>query len=232
MKNRILTTLASIFLLTGCITVPPKTSEVRSSISEHHSLASTSRSDTFTVLPWRKELEDSLEYQTYANQAIQSLRSKGFNVVSAGNQAKYAIFLDYGIDTGRSEVVSYSIPQFGVTGYAGSRTTGTISSFGGISNINAQTNNTNPILGVTGYRQRTQTNHIFRRFINMDIVELNAGTPKPRKVYEGRLISEGACGNISSVMPELISSLFSRFPGESGRVRSETVLVTNTNSDC
>ena len=40
----------------------------------------------------------------------EGMRAKGFNVVAAGSPAKFAVFLDYGIDSGRTEVSSPVTP--------------------------------------------------------------------------------------------------------------------------
>lgn len=207
-------------VLSGCATGPMP---VQSNITEFHLLGAPVSQDTYAVLPWRKELEGTLEFQAYAKQVSEGLRARGFSVVPPGSPAKYAVFLDYGIDSGRTEVSSYSIPQWGVTGYSSATTTGTINSFGGTSYLNARTTAT-PTYGVTGYTQGTTATRVFRRFVNMDILELEPGSSQPKKVYEGRLISEGICGTLPSVMPSLISALFARFPGESGKVRTETIV--------
>lgn len=218
MRTRMLLIAAVGAVLAGCATGPTR---VQSRITEFHKMAAPTAGDTYAVLPWREELKGSLEFQTYAGQVAEGLRAKGFNVVPDGSSAKFAVFLDYGIDTGRTEISSYSIPQWGVTGYSGSRTTGTVSSYGNTSFVNAQTTAT-PTYGVTGYTSGTTSTRVFNRFVNLDIVEIASGSAQPRKVYEGRLRSEGSCGTLPNVMPALLAGLLARFPGESGKGRSET----------
>lgn len=220
MNVRLLGIALAAAVLSGCATGPRT---VRSSITEFHSLGTPSAQASFAILPWGKELGESLEFQAYAKQAADVLRARGYNVVPQGSPAQYLVFLAYGIDSGRTEVSSYSIPQWGVTGYSGATTSGTINSVGRTTYLNAQTTAT-PTYGVTGYTQGTASTRIFRRFVNMDVVELEAGNPQPKKVYEGRLTSEGNCGNLAFVMPALISAMFARFPGESGKVRTENIV--------
>lgn len=215
---------AVVALLSGCASVLP----VRSNITEFHTLAAPTPDDTYAVLPWRKELEGSLEFKTYADMVANGLRARGYNVVASGAPAKFAVFLDYGIDSGRTETSSYSIPQYGITGYSGATTTGTVSTYGNTSFVNAQTIAT-PRYGVTGYQQGTTSSQVYRRFVNMDIVELTPAGTAPKKVYEGKLRSEGSCGAMAGVMPALIKSMLARFPGESGKPRQET---TPLGTDC
>lgn len=219
MHIRLQLAIAAAVVLSGCASMSPG---VQSNITEFHRLAPPTAQDTYSVLPWRKELDGSLEFQTYATQLAEGMRAKGFNVVAAGSPAKYAVFLDYGIDSGRTEVSSYSIPQWGVTGYSGATTTGTVSSFGGTSYLNARTTAT-PTYGVTGYTQGTTSERVYRRFVNVDIVEVAADAAAPKKVYEGKLRSEGSCGALPVVMPVLLTALLVKFPGESGKARTESI---------
>lgn len=211
-----LTVFASLAMV-GCAAIQP---QVRSDIVEFHNMRQATPTDTYVVLPWRKELGGSLEYQTYYQQVANGLRAKGYNVVEQGSPAKFAVFVDYGIDSGRTETSTYSVPQFGVTGYSGSTTTGSVNTFGGTSFINATTTRT-PIYGVTGYQQGVTSTQVFTRFVNIDIVELGASGAEPKKVYEGRLRSEGTCKLLPAVMPTLITSMLANFPGESGKPRRE-----------
>lgn len=217
MDFRVTFVLLPVIAVAGCASVPP---QIRSEIVEFHSMRLPAPTDTFTVLPWRKELSDSLEFQTYYEQVANGMRARGYNVVQRGNPAKFVVFLDYGIDSGRTETSTYSIPQYGVTGYSGSTTRGTVNTYGGTSYFNATTTQT-PVYGVTGYQQGVSSTQVFTRFVNMDIVELNSSGQESKKVYEGRLRSEGGCRLLPVVMPSLIGSLLTNFPGESGKSRRE-----------
>lgn len=220
MRLRCWLALAAALALTGCASVPPR---VIANITEFHQMPPPSADTTLSVLPWREDLKGSLEFQAYARQIADGLRAKGYSVAAVGEVTRFAVFVDYGIDTGRTEVSTYSIPKFGVTGYSGAQTTGTVSTFGNTSYLNATTTAT-PTYGVTGYTQGVSSTRVFRRFVNLDVVDLAASTPSsPKKLYEGRLQSEGGCGALPAVMPSLLTGLMQRFPGESGKARQETV---------
>lgn len=206
-------TTAAILALTGCASVAPK---VETNISVFHELLPAPQSGTtISVLPWRKDLEKSLEFRSYATRMESKLQQYGYNIAASGVKPTFVLFVDYGIDDGRTVSIPYSIPQFGVTGYSGATTTGTVSTLGSTSYINANTTKT-PTYGVTGYQTGVSNNTVYRRFVNVDVVELGPSGEAVQKRYEGRLKSEGSCGNLPAIMPILIDSLFLEFPGKSG----------------
>lgn len=214
MKVTALLALVAV-LFTGCATVAPR---VDSSVTVFHQMQAVPAGATYSVVPWRKENEGSLEFKAYAEQVASFLRSGGLTVVPVGQAARFAVFVDYGIDDGRTETTSYSVPQWGVTGSSGSSTTGTVNVIGSTAMINATTVN-RPTYGVTGYNQVSTSSRVFRRFVKVDIAELS-GDGNPKKVYEGRLKSEGTCGNLPTIMPILLQAMLANFPGESGKARS------------
>lgn len=218
MRRATLLGLIASSFLAGCAGIGPR---AESRITEFHELTPPTPTDTYTILPMRKEQGESLEFKTFANQLANGLRAKGYNVVTPNSPAKYAVFFDYGVDEGRTVVSNYSIPQYGVTGYRNTSTTGTISSIGNTAYVNAQTYST-PTYGITGYQQGTSTSQVFKRFLNLDIVEVPPVQGAPlKKVYEGRLVSEGSCGTMPAVLPTLLTSMLEGFPGESGKTRKE-----------
>lgn len=205
-------------LLVGCAGMGPA---INTHTTVFHRLNDVSLQDTYTVVPWNKELNGSLEFGQYAEQVSAVLKARGFNVVSPGQPAKYAVFLDYGIDDGRTVSQSYSIPQFGVTGSSGSTTTGTINTYGSTSYLNATTTKT-PTYGVTGYIQGTSNQTVFRRFVNMDIVDLNV-KDRLQRVYQLQLKSEGLCGALASVMPTFMQVISQNLTMQSGSTKTDAI---------
>lgn len=204
-------------LLQGCAAIMPG---IESNVKVFHQMPTAQTADaTYSILPWRKEHEGSLEHDAYAQQVATWLRLKNLNVVSLGAPAKFAVYLDFGIDDGRTESVTYSQPQWGVTGYGSSTTTGTVNRIGNTSYVNATTT-VQPTYGVTGFNQVTDSTRVYRRFVSIDIVEVGTqGGPTPKKIYQGQLKSEGSCGNLPAVMPSFLQALLSDFPGTSGTSR-------------
>lgn len=191
---------------------------IQTRTSVFHNLPATLPAESkIAILPWKAADAASLEYQAYAEQVRGWLQKKGVGVAREGEPGTLALFLDYGIDDGRQVVSSYSVPQWGVTGYTAARTTGTVNTYGNTSFINATTT-AQPTYGVTGYNQVTRSTQVFRRFVNIDIVQPRHGE-SPRKVYEARLQSEGTCGTLAAVMPAFLQAIFTEFPGEPGSAR-------------
>ena len=205
----------SVLSLSGCAT---RADRVETKLVAFHRMQANSASEaTITVLPWRKEWLDSLEFREYARQIESRLSERGYRIADQSAPATHALIVDYGIDDGKTISTPYSIPQWGVIGSSGSRTTGTITTYGNTSAINATTTAV-PTYGVSGYRSGVSTELVFTRFVNVDIVKLSSARPTTNdKVYEGRLKSQGTCGNFVSIMPILLDSLFTDFPGPSGK---------------
>ncbi len=211
MVRVIISAIASSLALLGCATpVTP----VSSRLTVFHALPDVAPAGKISVLALRREIE-GLEFQAYAEQFTQALRRHGYVVGPLDTDTKYVAFLDYGIDDGQMVARTSVVPQFGVTGSSGSTTTGTINSFGNTTTVNATTTNT-PTYGVTGYVPVTRTTREFARFVNVKIYSLTADQKLDATLYEGRVRSEGSCGNLAVLMPGFIAQLTTDFPGKPG----------------
>lgn len=209
--------LAAAVSLVGCAGLGQR---IESTVTVFHQLpSSVLPTGTYAVVPWREADSNNLEFQAYAEQVRARLVSYGAQVVPAGQPAKYAVFLEFGIDDGRTVSSSYAIPQWGVTGSTSSNTTGTITRVGSTSYVNATTTST-PTYGVTGYSQGTVNATVYRRFMNMDIVDVSEMGGQPKKIFQSRLKSEGSCGMMPTLVPLFVSAVFESFPGESGKGRT------------
>jgi hypothetical protein len=169
----------------------------------------------FKPLP---EQESSLEYATYCNLIRQELSKHGFQDAPA-DQATATVSFAYAISGPTEKQIS--VPVFGQTGVSSSHTSGEVSTFGGVSTVQATTEY-NPTYGITGYKTRSVTEHT--RCLKLIIAEKRASPDGKLKVlYEATVISTGSSGQISFVMPAMIKSLFEEFPGKSGKVREVTM---------
>lgn len=206
MRNIVLALLLA--LLSGCA------SFVETKVSAFHEMEQPLSGVTYALVP-TKEQEDSLEFQTYAKIVKSELEKRGMTEAPF-DQAKYAIFMLYGINDGKQVVSSY--PIFGQTGTSSSYTTGTVTSNGNTASYSGTTYNT-PTYGVVGSGARTDT--VFTRYLNIDIIDIaKSGNGKVQKVYEGKAISAGSSGQLAPVMPAIIRSVFEDFPGKSGVSRT------------
>ena len=99
MKNLLIATLL-LGLLSGC-------AFLRSQVAVFHQLPKQVSGTTYVMIPF-KEQEGSLEHKAYEEAVRQELNAKGFRETTL-DQARAAVFLSYGIDTGRAVVSSYQI---------------------------------------------------------------------------------------------------------------------------
>lgn len=72
---------------------------------------------------------------------------------------------------------------------------------------------------MTGYRTEVASNVIYTRFISIDIAKPEGNNLK--KIYEGRLRSQGSCSKLTVVLPNLMDMYFYQFPRQSGVTKSE-----------
>lgn len=205
MRNIFLVLL--LVMLGGCATIETR-------VSAFHELEQSISGVTYAVVP-SKEQEGSLEFQSYANLVKSELKKRGMTEAPF-DQAKYAIFMFYGIDDGKQVVSSY--PIFGQTGTGSSHTTGTVTSYGNTASFSGTTYKT-PTFGVVGSGARTDS--VFKRYLNIDIVDIGKSSAgKVQKVYEVKAISSGSTGQLAPIMPAIIRSVFEDFPGKSGVSRT------------
>lgn len=206
MRNVVLVVLFA--MLGGCATV------IETRVSSFHELEQPLSGATYMLIP-TKEQEGSLEFQSYARLVMAELEKRGMTEAPL-NQAKYSIFMFYGIDDGKQVVSSY--PIFGQTGTSSSYTTGTVTSYGNTASYSGTTFKT-PTYGVVG--SGTSTDTVFKRYLNLDIIDnAKSGNGKVQKVYEGKAISTGSSGQLARVMPAIVRSVFEDFPGKSGASRT------------
>jgi len=211
MRNILITLVFA--LLAGCASFDePRFVETK--VTAFHELEPSLSGVTYALVP-SKEQEGSLEFQSYAKLVKVELEKRGMTEAPF-DQAKYAIFMTYGIDNGKEVISSY--PIFGKTGTSSSYTTGTVTSYGNMARYSGTTYNT-PTYGVVGWGTRSDT--VFTRYLNIDIIDIaKSGNGKVKKVYEGKAISSGSSGQLAPVMPAIVKSVFEDFPGKSGASRT------------
>jgi hypothetical protein len=210
--------LASL-LLSGCAGFGPG---IQTSYTAFHSISQNVDELTVAVMPWRSDLNDSLEFKTYVTLIESKLVATKIKLAVPNTQPTHVLFFDYGIDDGRIVTSNYLVPQFGITGTSSAQTTGTATSVGNVTYFNATTAAT-PTYGVTGYQTGSRSTEVFTRFANLDLVQLATSREPQKKVYEGRLKSQGSCGNLAALMPSFIQAIFSNFPGKSGQTERRDI---------
>jgi hypothetical protein len=167
--------------------------------------------DRIWIFPIVENGQETLENAVWVNTAKEELIKKKFIIANSPETAD--VFLGVGVTMkGARDVQStYHIPQFGVTGYSGARTSGTVSSYGGVGTINTTTTLI-PQYGVTGYTSGVQTNRVFDRFGMAIFYRPAPANQKPIEVYSVRANSSGSCGMLSAVAPAIIIAMLKEFP--------------------
>lgn len=181
---------------------------VRSQVSAFSKLQDVDVGGSVFILPYEAGEEKSLEWQTYASKLANRLRVMGYTVVSDPADAELAVFLGYAIDEGETVTSTYAIPRFGVTGYSGAQTYGTVGPYGNFSSSTRLA----PTYGVTGYTTGSTTRTIYTRSMAVNFYNIE----KNESVWEMQLSSSGSCGRIITVIDELIEAAFQGFPTSNG----------------
>ena len=168
------------------------------------------QSRSIAVLALREQ-ENDLRFENNRRKLEILLSSEAFVVVEP-EEAEFLAILVYGADAGRDELYSYSVPQFGQTGFSGAHTSGTIlPSYGGGATYRSTTTFT-PTYGITGFRTMVGSRRVYTRDLILEIWQPDrSGGDRHAKLYEARVSSEGDSGNISEVIDPMLDALFQDF---------------------
>lgn len=198
-------------VLSGCAAVQTRTTAFY--VPEYKN------SGTILVVAAIAEVNNSLEFAHYKALFEQKFASNGYTIVSNPSDAKYVALVAYGIDDGKTAVVS--TPIFGQTGGGTTYSSGTVYGSGGSATYSGSSY-TMPTYGIVGSSTGSVTQ--YTRAIALDIVDaasLKEGHPK--KVFESRAKSTGRCSVIAGVFEEMLEAMFKDFPGQSGKTRNAEV---------
>jgi len=179
---------------------------------------------SFAIQPADASENGGLEFSRYAGLVREHLVAQGYSEASSPQQATLVVKLDYGVDNGRTEVVTYPSAhssQFGYFGgwggfgpyrpfysrlgrgrspfYYGWSDPFWYSPFGfGYNDIDAYT--------------------IYTSYLDMDIKRASDG----QSVFEGTAKARSRTDDLQELVPNLVEAMFTAFPGRSG----ETVRIT------
>ena len=212
MKN-LAPTIFTVFLalLTGCAEVVTNTTVFY--------VETYSPGKSISVVSGEADVNSSLEFAAYKRKFENKLSIAGYKIEQDPNQADYIALIAYGIDDGKTAIIS--TPIFGRTGGGTTYSSGTIYGSGGSVNYSGS-NYTMPTYGIVGSSTNSVTT--YNRAIALDIIEASSFKEgDPRTVYQGRTRSEGRCSVIVEVFDEMLEAMFSDFPGENGRNRKQSI---------
>ena len=199
-----------MLLLGGCAS-----STIRSDVTVFHEWPAELREKVF-VFERTREQDNNLEYRSYENLVRGELVQLGFVEASANQPAKLKVTLAYSskvrdlrvIEGTVSDPFWYALPlythRWRGRGYYGPY----YDPFW-------------PAAPTTEYVESTY--QVFSRQVKVGIAQIPTG----KKLYDVTVNSEGTNGSLTTVMPYLVRSAFSEFPGQSGVARSITLKMQN-----
>lgn len=200
--KKVLAIVITVLMLGGCAKY------VETNVAVFHEISAPIVKPTFVILASNEQTQ-SLEFQTYAKMVSDQLIARGF--IEDRAQARYGVYLSYGIDGGR-EVYS-SMPVYGHTwvgAYYPFRPARPGLYGGGMVMM--------PSYGVVG--TQTRVDREYGSFLAIDMVDLATAD---HKVYEARVKGSSDIPFLGTVMPALVKSVFDDFPGQSGTTRSARI---------
>lgn len=140
------------------------------------------------------EHNESLEFQHYKSLFAVKLSELGYGITEEKDQAELVALITYGIDTGKTVIKSQ--PIYGYSGYYGRYSM--------------------PHYTVVGVSNTESTEYM--RAIAMDLIDAQSiRDGEPKKLYEVRVKSRGKCSNLNQVFPAMLTGMFAKFPGDSGK---------------
>lgn len=169
------------------------------------------RKGTVLVMAANPKQNASLEFSYYKPQIEATLTSHGYQVTQNHEDAQIVALISYGIDHGTTKTINQ--PVYGYSNFM----------YGDRYNRYAMPQYS--IVGVT----TTQTTE-YTRALALDFVQAQSlrDDGEPKKLYENRVKSTGACANLNQVFSQMLAGMFRHFPGENGK----TEIVNIEGDDC
>jgi hypothetical protein len=163
--------------------------------------------------------ENSLLFKKYKQRIEDYFFANGHRIVENVDESDLVAFISYGV--GPAIVNTVSIPVYGSS---------TASTFQDVTPFDGVIN---PVsISVTTYgRVGTDIRQFktFPRNLALDIYKIDmTGQTAPNKVFEGKVNTEGMCGDIDYVLNEMLIAMFAEFPGPSSDKSDFTLPVVHS----
>jgi len=191
-------------LLSGCA------STIRSDVTSFHEWPATLPDKSY-VFERTKEQHDSLEYLNYENLVRVELNRLGFAEAPANTKPTLKASISYRIH-GRDVQEVYPVvvnpyPYWYGPAWRGYYGPGYWPGYSGYGPFY------DPFwFGPPVVEQRVSQYQLFTRQLKIVLAQMSSG----KKLYETTVVSEGSNGSLAAVMPYLVRSAFTDFPGPSG----------------
>jgi hypothetical protein len=215
LAKKILTLAAPAALLTlgGCATGLP------TQVSRYQAMPAPA-GQSFVIQSADPADRGGLEFSRYADLVRRHLLEQGYSEAGSAQAASLIVSLDYGVDEGRQQVVTYPSSRFGRGfGYGGFGYRPYWSRFGGYGRLRSPFYYgwDDPFWG-RGFGDDIDVYTVYTSFLDMDIKRAGGG----ESVFEGTARARSRTDDLGVLVPNLVEAMFTGFPGNSG----ETVKIT------
>ncbi|MGB3721462.1 MAG: DUF4136 domain-containing protein [Pacificimonas sp.] len=153
----------------------------------------------------------SLEFQNYARYVAAQMNAQGYTEVADKDDASLIVSLDYGVNDGRERIATRPGTRFGY-GWG------------------------SPFYGAYGWRRRALfydpffygggfgrgfgggfDNEVYSYTVYGSYLDMNITRPDGEPVFEGRAEANSRDDNLPELVPNLVTAMFTDFPGMSGK---------------
>ena len=169
--------------------------------------------------------QPGLEFQRYATLVGQAMQAQGYAAAPSAQAATMLVSLDYGVDNGTTEYVADTMGpgSWGSSAYWGRPYYSRWGYYGPRSPYYYGWDNPfmTPIGGYGPYGpfyQAVRPVTVYKSFVDMDIRRRGDNAP----LFEGRAAARSDSDNLGTLVPNLVTAMFTGFPGRSG----ETIKIT------
>ncbi|HEY0129845.1 MAG TPA: DUF4136 domain-containing protein [Allosphingosinicella sp.] len=203
---------AALLALGGCATGLP------TQVSRYQAMPAPA-GQSFAIQAADPEDRGGLEFSRYAELVRRHMIAQGYSEAASPQQASLIVSLDYGVDDGRQQVVTYPSSRFGSRfGYGGFGYRPYWSRFGGYGRLRSPFYyGWDDPFWYRGFGEEIDVYTVYSSFLDMDIRR-----PDGQAVFEGTARARSRTDELSVLVPNLIEAMFTGFPGNSG----ETVKIT------
>jgi hypothetical protein len=202
---------AALLTLGGCATGLP------TQVSRYQAMPAPA-GQSFVIQAADPADRGGLEFSRYADLVRRHLIEQGYSEAPSAQAATLVVSLDYGVDEGRQQVVTWPSSRFGRYGYGGFGYRPYWSRFGGYGRFRSPFYyGWDDPFWFGGFGDDIDVYTVYTSFLDMDIRR-----PDGESVFEGTARARSRTDDLGVLVPNLVEAMFTGFPGNSG----ETVKIT------
>lgn len=223
-------TLLLFVMFTSCVTTQYGSSRPRFIVNVDAISAMDTSQVCYYLLPADSTVDPGgLQFAEYSRYIKRALERKGLTPAENLLQAELVVFVAFGIGDPEQHTYSYSVPTWGQTGVASSRTTGSASVFGNFGNYSSTTTYT-PQYGITGSRTALGSFTTYDRFIVLDAYSVeNSNEPAiGNQLWKTTIKSTGSSGDLRRVFPVMVAAARNYVGENTGQIVEVTLFETDT----